>query len=167
MAADFKALSRNDQGALVAGVLALLFSVFGAYVVASVDGGDDLPISVDTSSGVNAWNSWATLGMLLILVAVAVVAIKAFAAQSLPDTVPWRLVALAAAGLGTLLVILRALTADGGGSFGSVSVSVGPGWSGWLLFIAAIALTVFTALAFKDSGEKLPEVNKKNDPPAA
>lgn len=169
MAADFKALSKFDQGALVAGALAILFSFFGAYVTASVKGADDIPgvRGLDTSAGTNAWTSYATLGMLLVLVAVAVVAVKAFAAENLPAGVPWRLVALATAALGTFLLILRALTAGGdAGGFGTVSVSVGPGWSGYLLFVATIALTVFTALAFKDSGEKLPEVNKKSDPSA-
>jgi hypothetical protein len=170
MAADFKALSKLDQGALAAGAVAILFSFFSAYVTVSVKGGEDLGITVDSSSGVNAWNSWATLGMLLIVVSVAVVALKAFVADQLPTGAPWRLVALATAALGTLLVILRAFTAgDGGlgGGFGGVSVSVGPGWSGWVLFAAAIALTVFTALAFKASGETLPSAGTKADPPAA
>lgn len=140
-------------------------------MTASVTGGDDIPglSSIDTSSGTNAWYSFATFGMLLVLVSVAVVAVKAFAAQSLPDGVPWRLVALATAGFGTLLLVLRALT-EGSGDIPSglgVEVSVGPGWSGWVLMICVVALTVFTALAFKDSGEKLPEVNKKDGPPAA
>lgn len=170
MAADFQALPRHDQGALVAGALAILLSFFGAFVTASVEGSDDIPglSSIDTSSGTNAWYSFGTLGMLLIVVAVAVVAVKAFAASNLPDGVPWRLVALATAGLGTLLVVLRGLT-EGSGDIPDglgVSVDVGPGWSGWLLFVAAIALTVFTALAFRDSGEKIPEL-RKDDPPAA
>lgn len=168
MAADFKALSKFDQGALVAGAVAILFSFFDAYVTASVKGGGDLGIAVDTSSGRNAWYSFATLGILLVVVAVAVVALKAFAPQNLPDGVPWRLVALGTAAFGTLLLVLRPLTEGGDYSSGlGVEVSVGPGWSGWIVYLAAIALTVFTALAFKDSGEKLPEVNKKNDPPAA
>ncbi|WP_370189241.1 hypothetical protein [Aeromicrobium sp.] len=100
MAADFKALSKFDQGALVAGAVAILFSFFDAFVTASVKGSGDF--AVNTSAGRNAWYSFATLGILLVIVTVAVV-----------------------------------------------------------------ALTVFTALSFKDSGEKLPEVNKKSDPPAA
>ena len=166
MAADFKALSRNDQGALVAGAAALLLSFFNAYVTVSLDGGEDLP-GLSFSEGTNAWTSYATLGVLLLLVAVAVVAIKAFAAENLPAGVPWRLVALVAAGLGTLLLVLRAFTYGGDvPSIVSDSVDVGPGWSGWLLFVAAIALTVFTALAFRDSGEKVPEI-KRDQPPAA
>lgn len=165
MAADFKALSRNDQGALAAGALAVIFSFFGAYVTASASGA-----GMSFSSGTNAWTSYATLGMLLVVVSVAVVAVKAFAAASLPAGVPWNLVALATAALGTVLLILRALTAGnglGGGPGLGVDVSVGPGWSGYLLFIATIALTVFTALSFRDSGEKVPEVKKNDGPPAA
>jgi uncharacterized membrane protein len=166
MAADFKALSKFDQGALVAGAVAILFSFFDAFVTASVKGSGDF--AVNTSAGRNAWYSFATLGILLVIVAVVVVAVKAFAAQSLPDGVPWRLVALATAALGTILLVLRPLTEGGDVPSGmGVDVSVGPGWSGYIVWIAAIALTVFTALSFKDSGEKLPEVNKKSDPPAA
>lgn len=154
MAADFKSLGKFEQGALVAGGLSIILSFFSNYV--TVDAG---PVSAGTS----AWDSWATLGMLLVIVATAIVAIKAFAKENLPDGVPWSLVALAAAALGTVLLILRAFTyGDGGLS----SVDVGPGWSGWLLFITTIALTVFTALSFKESGEKVPEYNKKDTPPA-
>lgn len=149
MAVDFKSLGKYEQGALVAGVVALLFSFFDRYVSASY-----LSVTV----GTNAWTSYATLGMLLILAGTAVVAVKAFAKEQLPAGVPWNLAALALSGLGTFLVILRALTAGG---------DAGPGWSGWLLFIAGIALTAFTALSFKESGEKIPEINKGggNTPP--
>lgn len=164
MATDFKSLGRNDQGALIAGAVAIVLSFFSAYVKVSVNG-KDLP-GISGSSGISAWHSFGTLGILLVIVATAVVAVKVFAGEQLPAGVPWNLVAAAAAGLGTLLLILRAFTYDGGGSFAGVSVDVGPGWSGWLLFIATIALTVFAALSFKDSGEKIPEI-KRDTPPAA
>lgn len=162
MAADFKALGKNEQGALVAGALSILLSFFSSYVRVKVDGGSGVP-GLNISSGTSAWTSWGTLGMLLIVVATAIVAIKAFAPDMLPDGVPWSLAAVGAAGLGTVLLILRAFTVGGGGIPG---VSVGPGWSGWVLFITAIALTVFTFLAFKASGEKMPDMNKKGTPPA-
>lgn len=161
MAVDFKSLGKYEQGALVAGGVSLIVSFFTAYVKASFDGGKDLGISV--SSGISAWHSYATLGILLVIAATAVVAVKAFAKDVLPDGVPWNLVALAAAGLGTLLLILRAFTVGGGGG----GVSVGPGWSGYLLFLTTIALTVFTFLSFRESGEKLPEMPKKGDTPPA
>ncbi len=55
------------------------------------------------------------------------------------------------------MLILRAFTID----------LYGPGWSGWALFITTIALTAFTFLGFKESGEKMPDLNKKNDTPPA
>lgn len=162
MAVDFKALGKFEQGALIAGGLSFILSFFERYVRVKIDGGDLVP-GLSGSFGTNAWTSYATLGILLVIVATAVVAVKAFAKDSLPDGVPWNLVALVAAGLGTFLLILRAFTASEGG----IGASVGPGWSGWLLFVTTIALTVFTALSFKESGEKLPELKKDDTPPAA
>ena len=158
MAVDFKSIGKFEQGALIAGVVALILSFIEKYVTVSAG-----PIS----AGTNAWDSYATIGVLLLVVSTAVVAVKAFAKENLPDGVPWNLVAAAAAGLGTILLILRAFTYSDGG-LGS-QVDIGPGWSGWLLFIAGIALTVFTALSYKDSGEKLPDFNKggRTTPPAA
>jgi hypothetical protein len=155
MAVDFKSLGKHEQGALVAGVIAIILSFFESYV--TVDAG---PVSV----GTNAWDSYATLGILLVLAATVIVGIKAFAPETLPDGVPWSLIAFAAAALGTLLLILRAFTyGDGGLS----QVDVGPGWSGWLLFVAAIALSVFTFLSYKASGERLPQGRRNGTPPAA
>ena len=155
MAADFKSLGTNEQGALITGGLATILSFFSSYVTVSAG-----PISAGTS----AWDSYATLGILLVIAATAIVALKAFAKDTLPDGVPWNLVALAAAGLGTLLLILRAFTYSDGG-LGS-SVDVGPGWSGWALFVLGIALTYFTFALFKASGDKIPEI-KRDTPPAA
>ena len=155
MATDFKSLGKFEQGALVAGAVSIILSFFSAYVRVSFDGRMSIP-GVNFSSGTSAWTSYATLGMLLVVAATAIVAVKAFAKGSLPARVPWNLVALAAAALGTFLIIIRALTFGGGGS----GISVGPGWSGWLLFLATIALTAFTALSFRESGEKVPQIGK-------
>lgn len=163
MAVDFKSLGKNDQGALIAGALAIILSFIGSYITVSYDGPGSSALG-NISGGTNAWTSYATFGVLLIIASTAVMGIKAFAKENLPDGIPWNLVATALAALGTLLLILRAVFA-GGPSMGGVSV--GPGWSGYLLWIAAIALTVFTALSFKDSGEKMPDMPKKDTPPAA
>ena len=162
MAVDFKSLGKYEQGALIAGGLAIILSFFGSYVTASYNGPG--AGAINASSGTNAWTSYATLGVLLIIASTAIVAVKAFAKDNLPDGVPWSLAAAGTAGLGTLLLILRALF-PGGGSFSGLSV--GPGWSGYLLWIACIALTAFTVLSFRDSGEKMPDMPKKNPPPAA
>lgn len=157
MAVDVKSLGKFELGAMVAGGLAIILSFIESYVTVSAG---------SISVGINAWDSFATLGVLLIIVATALVAVKAFAQENLPDNVPWSLIAAVAAGLGTLLLILRAFTYSDGG-FGS-QVDIGPGWSGWLLFVAGIVLTACAALIFKSSGEKLPEFNKgSNTPPAA
>lgn len=148
--ADLKSLGKFEQGALVAGALTFILSLFPYYIRASFDGGTAVP-GLDFSSGTSAWTSYATLGMLLVLIATGLVAVRAFAKDALPAGVPWNLVVLATAGLGALLLILRALTVGGGGG-----VSVGPGWSGWLIFITSIALTAFAALSFKGSGEEVP-----------
>jgi hypothetical protein len=165
MAVDFKSLGKFEQGALVAGVVAIIISFISKYIVVSIDGGKNIP-GLSFSNGISAWHSYATLGMLLIVAATAIVGVKAFAKESLPDGVPWNLAAAAAAGLGTLLVILRAFF-NGVETGGLSGVSVGPGWSGYLLFVAGIALTVFTFLSFKESGEKMPDLNQKNDTPPA
>jgi hypothetical protein len=148
MAVDFKSLGKFEQGALIAGGLSFILSFIGSFVV--IDLG-----SID--HGESAWTGFGTLGVLLIIVATAIVAGEAFAKESLPEGVPWNLVAFAAAALGTLVLILRAFTKD----------FYDPGWSAWVLFITTIALTVFTFLSFKESGEKMPEINKKDTPPAA
>ena len=167
MAVDFKSIGKFEQGALIAGVLALILSFIPKYYTASYDG----PGGFGVSSGISAWHSYATFGVLLIIAATAIVAVKAFARENLPDGVPWNLVAAALSGVGTVLVILRAIFDDAPDFPG---VSAGPGWSGYLLFVAGIVLTVFTVLSFRESGEKLPQANKNNGgttpppaPPAA
>lgn len=164
MAVDFKSLGKNDQGALIAGGIAIIVSFIGSYVTVSYDGPASDVLGGFSGGGSNAWTSYATLGMLLIVAAIAVVGVKAFAAENLPDGVPWNLAAAAAAGLGTLLLILRAISYGGGSEL--AGISVGPGWSAFVLWIACIALTVFAVLSFKSSGEKIPEMKKKDTPPA-
>lgn len=158
---DLSKINPLNLGALVAGGLTIILSFIPSYVTASID--SDIA-GVNFSSGTSAWDSFAVLGVLLLVAATAAIAVKVFAPQVIPAGVPINLAAAGAAGLGTLLLILRAFTYSGG--FG---VDVGPGWSGYAIFITSIALTVFAALGFKDSGEKLPDFNNNNgggQPPA-
>jgi hypothetical protein len=157
MPVDLNSIKKTDLGALVAGALALLVSLFPSFLTASLEGAGDLGVldSYD-GGGVSAWNGAGALGMLLVLAATALVAVKVFAQHVLPTGVPFNLVAAALAGLGTLILVLRILTkSESVESFG-VTASVGPGWSGILLLLLTIALTVCTALGFKGSGEALP-----------
>ena len=157
MPVDMKTIPKNHLGALIAFVLAFILSLIGSYVVASYEAPDVAGVDFgDSSVGTNAWVSYATFGMLLLILAAAIVAARAFAPQALPSGVPWQLIALAAAALGTLLIIGRALTASESSSAFGVEASSGPGWSGYALFVAAIAQTVFTGLGFRESGEEAP-----------
>lgn len=161
---DFKSLSKNEQGALIAGAVALVFSFFGNFIKVSFDGAGNLPgLSSAEGGAYSAWSGIGTLGMLLLIAAAAILAIKAFAKDSLPDGVPWNLVALAASGLALLLLILRGLT--GGNDIGGVNF--GPGWSAYPVWVAAATLTWFAFSEFKGSGDKMPDFNKKDTPPAA
>jgi len=128
MPADMKSIPKNHLGALIAFAVAFILSLIGSYIVASSEATDVAGVSLGaTSAGTNAWVSYATVGMLLLIVAAAIVAARAFAAHALPSGVPWLLIALAAAALGTLLIIVRALTATGSASALGVEASSGPG----------------------------------------
>lgn len=157
MAVDMSSIKRNDLGALVAGGLVFVLSLMPAWITVDFEGsGADLFTGFDT--GINAWHSYNVLALLLLLLATAVVAVRVFAPQVIPSgmSVGTGVIAAALAVVGTLLMLLRTLTLFESESAMGVEFSQGPGWSGWLLLVAAIALTTFTALNFRDSGEPLP-----------
>ena len=163
MAFDIKTVGKNDQVALIAGAVAVLLTFFPSYAKASVSGG-----GIDVSESKSAWVEWATFGTLLLIAAFVIIVLRVVVGNVLPDGVPWNLVTAAAAGLGTLLLVIYVFTFGGdlGSVPSSIDVSTGPGWSGWLLIVAAIVFTVFAALGFKESGEKMPDLNKNDTPPA-
>jgi hypothetical protein len=155
MPVDLNSIKKTDLGALVAGALALVVSLFPSFLTAKVGGGSDLGVLYyDSYGGVSAWNGAGALGMLLILAATALVAVRVFAPHVLPAGVPLNLVAAALAAVGTLILVLRILTRSE--SVEPFDIRIGPGWSGILLLLLTIALTVCTALGFKGSGEALP-----------
>ena len=144
MAGKTGSLSTNERGVLIAGAVAALLSFFPGYITVTFDGpGFDESYS--------AWTGSATVGMVLLLGGAALIGIEALSDGTLPEVVPWHLIAVAAAVLGTLSIILRALTAGSS----APGANVGPGWSGWLLFVAAISLTVFAVRSFRVSDEAL------------
>lgn len=132
------------------GVLAVLLSFLPYYygVSARIDGLGSF------SAHVNAWHSYAVLGLLLIVVATAVAAVRVFAPSSLPSDLPVDADAavLGLAGLGTLLVVVRGFSMGDGtgtGTFGIGHISAGVGWSGWLLFLAAVAQVAVAAVVVR------------------
>jgi hypothetical protein len=144
MADGGRQLDKNEQGVLVAAAVALILSLLPWYITVTFDGrGFDLAS--------NAWSGYSTIGMVLLLGAAALIAIEALSDGSLPDVVPWRLIAVVASVIGTFLIILRALTAGSS----APGAHVGPGWSGFLLFLAAIAVTAYSVLTFRASEEKI------------
>ena len=60
-------------------------------------------------------------------------------------------IAVVATVFGTFLIILRAITAGSS----APGANVGPGWSGFLLFLAAIAVVVYAVLTFRGSEETI------------
>jgi hypothetical protein len=136
--------NQNERGALIAGAAAALLSVIPGYIRVTFDGkGFDM--------STNAWTGSATIGMVLLLAAAALIGIEALSDDTLPKAVPWHLISVIVAVLGTFLLILKPFTVGSS----APGASVGPGWSGWLLFIAAIALCVFAVRSFRESEEKL------------
>ncbi|MBP2392049.1 hypothetical protein [Aeromicrobium fastidiosum] len=166
MAFDIKTVGRNDQIALVAGAATVLLTLFPWYATfsAKAKNNDGSAFgSIGGSESINAWHEWALFGVLLLVAALVIVVLRVVVGNVLPAGVPWNLVTAGAAGLGTLILVIYPFT------FGpdvpaivsdSVDIGKGPGWSGWLLIVAALVFTAFSFLAFKESGEKIPEINR-------
>lgn len=139
-----QSMSRNEQAVLVAAAAALILSLIPRFINVTFEGrGADM--------STNAWSSYSTIGMVLILGAAALIGVEALSDTALPKAVPWHLVAVVIAVLGMLLIVLRALTAGSDAQ----GADVGPGWSGVLLIVAAIALSAFAVLVFRESAEQI------------
>lgn len=134
---DFKSLSRNDQLALVAGVLAFIASFFPWYGVkfkgalAAFGGG---------SATVTAWHGLAAFGLVLLLLGLLVVAAQVFAGASLP-AIPtsYELVAAGLSCLGALFVIIKSFDLP---TYSGADASVGLRWGGWVLLILVVVQAV-------------------------
>lgn len=153
---DLKQIKRNDQLVLGGGIVAFLAS-FMPYWGYSFHG---------FSSSTSAWTGYAVLGLLLLFAAAGMTALRLFGNTSLPTLpVGVNLLVTALAGLGTLLVIIRAYTYPHASGFGG---SVGVMWGGYILFIAAIVETVGAVMNFRASGEKVAwDATAMNKAPAA
>jgi hypothetical protein len=143
MPTDFKSINRNDQVVMVAAILGFIASFFPFYG-ASVTGLG--------SASVNAWHSYGFLGVLLLLIGGAIIAAKVFA--SLPDLpVGVHVAAAAAAGLGTLILLLHGLTF----SHPTVpGISWGMKWGAYVIIIVGAIETAFAFMGARESGEDIP-----------
>lgn len=154
-------VARNDLAVMGAGAAVFIFSLlpyYGfSYNVKGIGG---------ASASFTAWHGFALLGVLLLLAAAGIVAARVFGGVTLPTLpVGWHVVVAGLAGLGTLLVILRALTYPHASGFGG---SYGVRWGGYLLFLAAIVEAVFAVMALRESGESLSiDRGPQSSPPAA
>lgn len=161
MAVDVNSMRKTDLGALIAGALAFVLSLIP--LVRSIDFGFDIPGYGDSDS-FNAWHGYGSLAILLLMAATALMAVRVFAPAAVSSVpVSLALVAAGIAALGTLLVVLYVLTYDGGapsGLFDGSGIEFKPGIVGFLLILAALALTALCALSFKESGEPATRSNQ-------
>jgi Family of unknown function (DUF5336) len=145
---DLRALPRNDQGVLAAGVLAFIAS-FLPYYGASVNAA-----GFHGSSSTSAWHSYATLAILLVLAATVVAAVQVFATDSLPQTtMSWNFIVLALSAVGSVLLIIRSFTLDHGDIGG---FSYGLKWGAYVLMVLCVVQTVFAFLRMRAAGEAMP-----------
>jgi hypothetical protein len=151
-------VNTNDLGVMAAGVAVFVFSLLPYWGLSGGNGFGGLNVSI------TAWHGWALLGVLLLIAAAGVVAARVFAGVTLPPLpVGWHVVVAGLAGLGALLVIIRGFTYPHASFAGA---SYGVKWGGYLLFLAAIAETVFAVLALRESGEPL-AIDRDTTPPPA
>lgn len=130
---DFRQATLPERGVLIAAAVAFVASWL-PYVGVP---GFILP----------AWSGFAIVGLLLLFAAAVVVGLQAYTGIVLPH-VPggWGVWVAAGSGLGTLLVILRAISAGG-----PYAEYVAVQWGGYLLFVAGIAQTVFALMHMRES----------------
>ena len=145
-------LPRNEQWFLGAGVLVFVASFLPWYGVSY-----NLSFAGLKSSGsasINAWHSYATLGLLLLLAATVIAGVMDFARDTLPETpVSWNVVVTALSAVGALLVVIRSLNLPSASGPGA---SVGLRWGGWILLIACIAHAVLAVMRMRASGDPMP-----------
>lgn len=125
---DFRQATLPERGVLIAAVVAFVASW--------------LPYVGVPGFQLSAWSGFAIVGLLMLFGAAVVVGLQAFTGVVLPH-VPggWGAWASVGSGLGTLLVILRAISV--GGPYAEYVPVL---WGGYVLFVAGIAQTVFAIM---------------------
>lgn len=145
-----------DKIALGAGALFFIFSLFGGFIHVSVSFAGFGSGSGTTGT---AWHSWGAVAVLLVLASVILVGLKAMEGL-LPSTIPAPLIAAGAAGLGWILLVLRAVT--GGGYPSGTGISISPGWSAYVLFVIGLAVVAATVIPLTSAaGDVEAKLNSK------
>lgn len=127
-------MSPQDWMVVGGGVAAFLFSLLPFVGVSSG------PLSVS----VNAWHSYALLGILLLLATATLWALRLLEAVKLPELpLPWSRVFAIATAVGTLLMLVRGLTFSANAlPLPDVGVSAGLRVGGVLLILTGAVMTV-------------------------
>ncbi|HEX3899596.1 MAG TPA: hypothetical protein VHW74_10520 [Mycobacteriales bacterium] len=146
---DFKALSRNDQVFLGAGVVALIFSFIDfAHVTASGVSG--------SGPSESAWHGVGILAALLLLLGVLVAAANVFAPDALSALpVPARLASTGLTVLALLFFVIRWLTLPSDNFFGT-HVGFTLAWGGYVLLVLTVVTAAFGFLGMKENGVAIP-----------
>jgi hypothetical protein len=133
MSKGLNGMSRADM--IRAGAAVVFFiSSFLPLVGVTVTG---LGAGFNVSVSIDAWHSYALLGVLLVLAAVAVWALRTFTTVVLPTwRVAWNLAIPVVAGIGTALIAIRAIAYTGNG--------VGLRYGAFLIVIAGIVFVAST-----------------------
>jgi hypothetical protein len=116
-------------------------------------------VTYDSTSGFGT--SWGWLGGLLIIAAGVYLVLQRSGVDLSKMPAPPSVIILGAAALGTLVMILRAITLPS--YFG---VTAGPAAGMYIAIICGVAEVVCAVLTFRSSGDKLPWAAKPTDPPA-
>ena|SRR5437763_2738502 len=161
---DVRQLPRSDQYYLASGVLVFIASFLPWYGVSYSF--KFAGVNSSGSASINAWHSYATLGLLLMLAATVVTAVMLLSSASLPTLpVSWNFVATTASMVGALLVLIRSLNLPSASGPGG---SVGLRWGGWLLLVFSVANALLALWRLRDSGEAMPWAqHTAPQPPAA
>ncbi len=104
----------------------------------------------------------AKLGVLLMIITAAFVLARA-AGQKLPDLPAGpAFITLALSALGSIFLVYRIIDIPsiGGSLLGASGIDAGRKFGLFLIVIATLVQTAFAFKAFKESGEKAPEINK-------
>jgi hypothetical protein len=126
-----KPISGPDVAAGALGVISFIAAFFPYVGFSGKTGGRTVSLSI------NAWHSYAVVGISLLVGAAVALVLGIAAASASPQAKPvLDLVAASMAAVGTLLVVVRAL------SYRHVSID----WGGWIVIVAGAAETL-SALA--------------------